>query len=232
MNWKSIGKWFRELWYEINRKLIFVYITSLGFIVLTIVALLSKDEVFRYYYARFLLFIIILAVFLVLYSIYYAKKWYKEIVKHTCDSEKHHIAIIIPYYSCITKTLSYGLLQMDKFFKSLDAETIPYRVYLLKEVKEFQEVIDNKNIIGLIIFGHGTRHGLLIDKYICYYCDIKCHTHIKFIAQFHCNDQSGKSLAEYCNCKNEVSNKLRVAPEINSKLKNKEFIKELKGLFA
>ncbi|MFP4119363.1 MAG: hypothetical protein ACLFTH_04885, partial [Candidatus Woesearchaeota archaeon] len=141
-------------------------------------------------------------------------------------SKKRHIAIIISNYQ-FYKHVSYLLVKIRTLLKNLRKESIPYKVYIIEKPVDFNKII-KKNIYGLIIFGHGTKHGLKIKDNIHYYCETKKNNNIKFAVQLHCNKGGKNSIKKYLNCKEFYpSNKIRTAKGINKIITSEEFIKKI-----
>ena len=126
----------------------------------------------------------------------------------------------------LTSSYSYNF---KVFFKYLELRNdIRYNVYDNLTKPEFNNIISNKKIKNIYLFGHGTRHmfGLYEDKPV-YYCDFQNKRINKdFVAQYHCNHHYGKSLADYVVDKDkrkycEITYEAWSRPGINGFLKHK-----------
>lgn len=87
-----------------------------------------------------------------------------------------------------------------------------------------------KKVNGLLLFGHGAKHGILIDKKMHYYCETKPNN-IEYAVQFHCNNQGGSSIEKYIPGKEDYqNNEVRRRGDINPILKDRKFLEKLKSL--
>ena len=140
---------------------------------------------------------------------YVYKGWSTAKKHHEYQSEKNHHAIIVAHKRPSTKPTAYadGVDLLINFFKNKE----PYKVYHCSNSNDFKRVLENKKAMKLWIFGHGSRHTLSFGKKDrLYYCDVRDYPAKEYIAQFHCNDGMGKSLADYLSPKNNfVTNSKR-----------------------
>ena len=140
----------------------------------------------------------------------YVYKGWTTAKKHPeYQSEKNHHAIIVAHKRPSTKPTAYadGVDLLIDSFKNKE----PYKVYHCSNSYDFKRVLENEKATKLWIFGHGTRHTLSFGKKDrLYYCDVRDYPAKGYIAQFHCNDGMGKSLADYLSPKNNfVTNSKR-----------------------
>jgi hypothetical protein len=146
------------------------------------------------------------------------KKQFSECQEYKSDKEHH--GIIFPIY--IKKQEDYSLIPLfvDGFYGK-----IPYKIYPIKEKRDFLKVYYNNQVPYLWILGHGQRGQLCFGKCddedcICYSKRLP-QSSKKFIAQLHCNAGKGRTLAEV--------NGLTIDHENNSirfEFQNKYYIKK------
>jgi len=167
-----------------------------------------------------LIFISCLFFYFYFSGLYYSKKYPSH------SSDKNHHAIIMAHksgiFSIIDDTIyADGIDLLIKFFLKNNKY---YKVYRCNNSSDFKKVLKNKKAIKLWIFGHGTRHSIKFSKDdILHYCDVQKYPRKNYIAQFHCNHNGGKSLADYLSPTNNfvddakrylVQNRLDVPKEL------------------
>jgi hypothetical protein len=89
-----------------------------------------------------------------------------------------------------------GVDLLTEYFKKQD---LPFYIYICKTPDEAKQVINDKNVEKIWIFGHGAMYGLWFGKNgLLNYRDLKNAPKKDFIGQFHCNAHSecGSSLAD------------------------------------
>jgi hypothetical protein len=75
---------------------------------------------------------------------------------------------------------------------------VPFNVYNCYSPREAKDVICNKNVRSLWIFGHGMRAGIHFGhNRTFHYREVRNAPKKDFIGQFHCNAEGGRSLADY-----------------------------------
>ncbi len=83
----------------------------------------------------------------------------------------------------------------------------PYQVYLWPSVNLFKQIVKNKKISELYIFGHGRINGIYFSQQFIDYSLFQEYPSKMFVGQYHCNHGQGKSLADYLRATNrDVSN--------------------------
>jgi hypothetical protein len=111
-------------------------------------------------------------------------------------SSKKHIAIVLANNYLPEKILSYAL-DVPKLIKYFKEKHWPYKVYSGIDKNELKRIINNPNAAILYLIGHGRRHGIRVSRNEAVdYCEFHNAPRKKFIAQCHCNQWGGKSLAE------------------------------------
>lgn len=107
-----------------------------------------------------------------------------------------HHGIILPIYSTKKKNSDYDLIPL--FINGFYGK-IPYKIYPVKNERDFLRVYYDNKVRYLWILGHGDRGGFSYNKRkINYlkYSDRFPQKAKKFIAQLHCNCDKGQTLAE------------------------------------
>ncbi|MFH1173996.1 MAG: hypothetical protein V1725_02600 [archaeon] len=185
---------------------------------------------FRPIFVKFVLLLFIfglLVAFLYCRCIY--KIFYRDISKKSYLNEKNHVAIIIPKYSNYIKFGGEHTTDFNKLFSNMKKRELPFAVYVINSVSELQKIIDDEKVKALLIFGHGIRHGVLVnDVTLCHYCELKKRQNIAYIAQYHCNDKGGQSLKECFGCEGDVTNRIRTSFELAKIIKSEKLYLDLK----
>ena len=113
---------------------------------------------------------------------------------------KNHIAIVLANNYYPENIASFGLDNVIDLIKYLKKKDRPYRVYNNATSNNIRNIINDKNVKSILLFGHGERHGIKVGRNeVLYYYEFPNHPKKHLIAQFHCNHFNGKSLAEYGN---------------------------------
>jgi len=191
-------------------------------------------ELIGKYYA--LVFIIILCVFLYQNIInirnYFIIKKAKKRGSNNFDT-----AIIIAnneLFSLKNIFLSPYSYAFKQFFQLAKLKKIQYKIFDKLTVKEFDKIIKNPSIKNYYLFGHGSRHSFnLFEEKPIYYCKYSNEDlNKKYIAQYHCNHNFGKSLAEYVVKDEELLKRCDVTNEVRKprdlKKQWREEIKKIK----
>ncbi|MBU0963067.1 MAG: hypothetical protein KKD48_04150 [Nanoarchaeota archaeon] len=139
-----------------------------------------------------------------------------------------HIAIVLANNYFPENIHSFGLDGVIKLIKYLKKNNKSYVVYNRVNSDQLKNIINDKRVYSILLFGHGERHGLKVGKNeIVYYCEFKNHPKKHLIAQFHCNHYSGKSLSEYGEkpifsfVTNNMQNYLSIEKQIKKIIKEK-----------
>lgn len=143
-------------------------------------------------------------------------------------------------FSLKSWVLSSYNYDFNHFFKYLKLKGTRYKIFNKPTTKEFDEIIRDKRIKSMYLFGHGSRHNFaLFEERPIYYCRYENKGINKdFIAQYHCNHGFGKSLAD-CIVKDkkkrdkcEITNTKIHSFLINREIRRKyrEELKKKKGL--
>jgi len=164
----------------------------------------------------------------------YLKKYYLRIQTKKLKTE--HLAIIIVRYNIIYKTLFYLLTHFKKLFAILNQNHIPYVVYVINTNEEFINILKNRNVKAIFVFGHGRRHGLKFGNEVWSYNNLSVLApklkHIIYVGQFHCNHESGKSLYEQLDCDGTLTEGVTLCYDINDYIDSRKYISILKGIFG
>jgi len=113
------------------------------------------------------------------------------------NSNKNHIAIILANNYYPWRYMTYGF-RIDKLIKYFKRKNLSYKVYSRVNEYDIKKIINNKNTKGIILIGHGQRHGIKIGKNkIFYYCEVIKAPKKDFVIQLHCNHFGGFSLVDY-----------------------------------
>jgi hypothetical protein len=115
-------------------------------------------------------------------------------------NEAHHGIIFVQYQD--PRLHLFIADSIDLLVREFD-EKIPFKVYPINDEADFAQVYNNPSVQWLWILGHGERRLLsfLDDGKIkdILYENYPAKSHIKFIAQLHCNPGGGRSLIEINN---------------------------------
>jgi hypothetical protein len=156
-------------------------------------------------------------------------KFYSEIP--TPQLEKTHLAIIIVKYDIFFKSMFYMLINVKKFLNRLRKNNVPFSVYLVNNKDEFMKVINNPKVRVVFVLGHGQKHGIKFGNELWHYCNIPKVSHIKYVAQFHCNHYTGKSLHEHLECKGSLlTEDVTIYQDINKFIDSEKYLSNLKKL--
>ncbi|MFH0874777.1 MAG: hypothetical protein V1859_02480 [archaeon] len=90
-------------------------------------------------------------------------------------------------------------LDLILVLKYLKEKNEDYAIYNEINQATLDEIMENKHIRTVYLFGHGRRHGFVIDSNtIADYCRYDNPKYAKdYVYQIHCNQGGGKSLVEY-----------------------------------
>jgi len=103
----------------------------------------------------------------------YLRNYYIKIqTKSSKGKNRKHLAIILVRYNIIYKTFFYVLIHFKKFFTILNQNKISYVVYVIDTKEEFIDIVKDKNVKALFIFGHGRKHGLKFGNELWPYYNI------------------------------------------------------------
>jgi len=145
--------------------------------------------------------------------------------------KRDHLAIIVVKYDSFFKSMFYMFINLFRFLHKLRSSKIPFSVYVVDNRKQFMDVIYNKNVKVLFIFGHGQKHGIKFGNELWHYCSIPKVSHIRFVTQFHCNHYSGKSLHEHFGCNGSfITEDVTIYHDINKFIDSEEYLENLKKL--
>lgn len=122
------------------------------------------------------------------------EEYLREYKEYLADQDHH--GIVLPIYSIKSKEPDYSLLPL--FVVGFHGK-IPYKIYPVKHKNDFLKLYYNNKVRYLWILGHGDRGGFCYDKckeQYLKYSDRLPQKAKNFIAQLHCNDGEGQTLAE------------------------------------
>lgn len=113
-------------------------------------------------------------------------------------STKKHIAVVLANNYFPENIMAFSSDVVVKLIKHLKKKNKNYQIYDKITSEKLKEIIMNKNVKSIFLFGHGQRHGIKVGRNeTVYYCEFPNHPKKELIAQFHCNHANGKSLADY-----------------------------------
>lgn len=151
----------------------------------------------------FMLFLIIVILFLpiIVFGLILFMRSSKELqyVQQNRDNlpnEKTFVAIMIvrKYPEDNFRLFTQGIDYLLKYFKATDQS---YKVFLWPTLEQFKKTVRNVNANKMYIFGHGKINGICFQDEFLNYSQFKGCPKKEFIAQYHCNHGTGKSLADY-----------------------------------
>ena len=229
----------REKYYQLIRS----FLENFSVILLIILLLYALSPLFFHSEVKFYrvyddiawIFIGILSLVIIVYFPVklYIKHFYNKILLLSRKKlSGEHLAIIIVKYDSFYKSLYYVLMHFNKLFNTLDANKVPFVVYLINNEKEFVKVVQDKDVKAMYIFSHGQKHAIRFGKKMFHYCNIPKVSHIKFVGQFHCNRYGGMPLKEHLDCEGLVTDDWTIYQEINDFIDSGKYLVKLKKLFS
>lgn len=136
---------------------------------------------------------------------------------------RKYVAIVLAndYYPWRFVTYSF---RIDKIIRYLKKKNKPYKVFTRITPNKLKEITEDKMVKGIILFGHGQKHGIkLSKKKVFYYCEAGKSPKKEFVMQFHCNHYGGTSLVDYIGKDKDkcfVNDKENWIPGINKVIRN------------
>jgi|GEM_PF-5163382 len=183
--------------------------------------------------ARVILWVIIILLILYPIGLIRTGMFYRWAESYDSSAKGRHLAIIVVKYSLMIKSLFHLLVKMKLLSRTLKDNDIPFRIYVVKNSRQVLDIVANKDVSAVMVFGHGVRHGIKFSDYTyLYYCDIPKYKHIKYWSQFHCNHYAGKSMSEYLGCEGYATSDITISHDINDYIKSKAYVKKLKKILG
>jgi hypothetical protein len=105
-------------------------------------------------------------------------------------------------------------------------------VYVIDKKKELINIVHDKNVKALFIFGHGRRNGLKFGDELWSYYNMPKARNIEYVGQFHCNHESGKTLYEHLGCRGMHIEGVTLSYDINNYIDSKKYVSVLKSIFV
>lgn len=113
------------------------------------------------------------------------------------NANKKHIAIVLANSYGWGKFLIY-ILDIPELIEYFKKKKWAYKIYFEINKQKLYEIINNPKTTIVYLIGHGERHGIKINpEENVHYCEFANSPKKKFVAQLHCNNRGGRSLAEY-----------------------------------
>jgi hypothetical protein len=126
-------------------------------------------------------------------------------VDNFCPKNEEHNAIIIGIYNRFAQSALLGS-GIDLLIDSFNEIGEKYRVYFVKNRKEFFSIVNSSTTSKIWIFSHGDRGGIKFPYRYCSYRDLVKRMSPESLKkeavyQFHCNPGNDPSLAELLSVK-------------------------------
>jgi len=86
--------------------------------------------------------------------------------------------------------------EVSPLIEDYDKKNDNYKLYFCYLTDDFLNIVKSKYVYGLHVFGHGTIDSLGFEDGVVQYRELKNTEPKEFVAQWHCNHGSGKSLGE------------------------------------
>lgn len=213
-------------------KSLYILFLSL-FILYAVLPLFFHNYYSFYWFYHNISYVVLSIVIGVLISYYplrtYFEHYYRKI--RTKKLSTSHLAIVMIKYNILFKSAFYILIHFKKFFSILKDNSIPYVVYVVDDKDELIDIVQNKNVKAVYIFGHGQRHGVKFGNEVWHYCNMPKASHIEFVGQFHCNHYTGKSLYDHLECDGRMVDGVTLCYDVNDYIESREYLQHLKKLF-
>ena len=159
--------------------------------------------------------IIVLLLMVTLFSYLYIYPYFRLriIVKNNSNHKVSENVFIIPTYPWY-KLYHLSIFNLKQVIKQ------NFQIKIVSSINEYKKLISNEKIKRIIVFGHGSKHSLKIQKEIFYYCELSKLTHIEFYGQLHCNHDDGRTAYEIIGCRGYSTNKAIHIVKLNREFKN------------
>ena len=186
--------------------IIFVYLLTLS---------LKNSRIFLSYYILGVIVSLALFLSIGLMSVNQVLKWCSlHKIKKYSSKNNSEVAIILGYdgFKIIGNLFISTYIGVEYLLKYLELINKSFNIFITPSKKEFNNLLNNKNIKILYLVGHGSKRGFVLNKKEnIFYSDYANSKIVKDeIHLYHCGHSEGKTLIDYI-VKKENRKKCHVA---------------------